>query len=103
MTLPWPDLDHLRCQDTCAALHLYLQVVEKCPLAHTPWVNRSWHATFYVTARGWTSSPLPDGPDIEVKIDLLDHRVIGRSGAGRVATIALGPMSVAAFHAAFLG
>lgn len=102
MTQPWPALDYLSWRETCSALHLYLQIVGKYRLAHTPWLNHSWHATFYVTARGWTTSPVPDGPGIEVEFDLLDHRVIGRSGDGRSAAIALRPMTVAAFHAEFL-
>ena len=98
----WPELDYARWRETCAALHLYLQIVGKYRLAHTPWMNHSWHATFYVGARGWNSSLVPDGPGIEVEFDLLDHRVIGRAADGRTASIALARMSVAAFHGAFV-
>ncbi|MCR5856409.1 DUF5996 family protein [Mesorhizobium sp. J428] len=45
----WPELHYLDWQDTCKALHLYLQIVGKYRLAHTPWQNHSWHATLTST------------------------------------------------------
>lgn len=97
----WPDIEYLKWRETCSALHLYLQVVGKYRLAHAPWLNHSWHATFYVGARGWSTSMVPDGPGIEVEFDLVDHRVIARSADGRVASVRLRPMTVASFHAEF--
>jgi len=102
MDRQWPELDYPGWRETCSALHLYLQVAGKYRLAHTPWMNHSWHATFYVTARGWTSSIIPDGPGIDIEFDLIDHRVIGRAGNGRSAAIPLQPMTVASFHQAFI-
>ncbi|MEP9404393.1 DUF5996 family protein [Sphingomonas silueang] len=99
MRTNWPSLDYAEWQDTCAALHLYMQIVGKYRLAHTPWVNHSWHATFYVTARGVTTSLIPDGPDIEIEFDLVNHLLIGTNGEGRTSSFSLGPMTVAAFHA----
>ncbi|HEX7718240.1 MAG TPA: DUF5996 family protein [Woeseiaceae bacterium] len=97
----WPKLDYLGWRDTCSALHLYLQVAGKYRLAHTPWINHSWHATFYVTPRGLTSSLIPDGPGIEILFDFHDHQVVGTSGDGREASFALRPTTVAEFHAEF--
>ncbi|WP_448501259.1 DUF5996 family protein [Sphingomonas sp.] len=102
MTTNWPRLDYLGWRETCSALHLYLQVAGKYRLAHSPWLNHSWNATFYVTPLGLASSPIPDGPGIELLFDLQDHRVVGTSGDGRRASFALGPMTVAAFHAKFV-
>ncbi len=98
----WPHLDYLSWRETCSALHLYLQIAGKYRLAHTPWLNHSWNATFYVTPNGLTSSLIPDGPGIEIRFDLQDHRVVGASGDGRKASFALGPSTVAAFHADFV-
>ncbi|MCF3935327.1 N-acetyltransferase [Acuticoccus sp. M5D2P5] len=98
----WPELDYLGWRETCSALHLYLQVAGKYRLAHTPWINHSWHATFYVTPRGLTSSPIPDGPGIEILFDLHEHKVVGTNGEGGTASFALGPTTVAAFHADFV-
>jgi hypothetical protein len=99
----WPDIPYPPWRETCAALHLYCQIIGKYRLARAPWVNHSWHATLYVNARGLTSSLVPDGAGgIEVQFDLIDHAVIGTATDGRVARFMLGPMSVADFHGRFL-
>ena len=99
----WPDIPYPAWRETCAALHLYTQIVGKYRLARTPWVNHSWHATLYVNARGLTTGPVPDGPGaVEITFDLLDHAVIGAASDGSRAAIPLGPMSVAEFHARFV-
>ena len=97
----WPRLDGHDWRATRDALHLYLQIVGKYRLARTPWQNHSWHATFHLAARGWTTTPIPDGPGIEILFDLIDHKVIGTGTSGGRAEIKLRPMTVAAFHAAF--
>ncbi|MDY8108704.1 DUF5996 family protein [Fulvimarina sp. 2208YS6-2-32] len=102
MSNHWPRIDYLSWRETCSALHLYLQVAGKYRLAHSPWLNHSWTATFYVTPNGLASSPIPDGPGIEILFDLREHRVVGRSGDGREASFALGQTTVAAFHAQFV-
>jgi len=99
----WPDIPYPAWRETCSALHLYVQIVGKYRLARTPWVNHSWHATLYVDARGLTTSTIPDGSagGIEILFDLIDHELIGRSADGAVERFALGPMTVADFHARF--
>ncbi|UVK46538.1 hypothetical protein BPNPMPFG_002201 [Mesorhizobium sp. AR07] len=99
----WPDIPYLPWRDTGAALQLHAQIVGKYRLARTPWVNHSWHATFYPNARGFTTGLVPDGVGgIELSFDLVDHQLVGTSTDGRVARLALGPMSVASFHSRFL-
>jgi predicted GNAT family acetyltransferase len=98
----WTELGYLSWRETCSALHLFSQIVGKYRLAHTPWLNHSWHATFYVTPRGLTTSLIPDGSGIEIAFDFQDHEVRGASGDGRKASFALGPTTVAAFHASFV-
>lgn len=99
---PWPHLDpYAVWQPSAEALHLRLQVVGKYRLAHTPWINHAWHATFLTTARGWTTTLVPDGPGLDFEFDLVDACLRGRSGDGRIGTIALEPGSIAAFHARF--
>jgi len=102
MSTDWPRLDYLEWRETCSALHLYLQIVGKYRLAHTPWLNHSWNATFYVTPTGLTSSPIPDGPGIEIRFDFRQHMVIGNCGNGRKAQFALEPTTVAEFRASFV-
>jgi predicted GNAT family acetyltransferase len=102
LTNKWPHLDYLSWRETCSALHLYLQIAGKYRLAHTPWLNHSWNATFYVTPIGLASSPIPDGPGIEILFDLRDHMIVGTCGDGGKASFALEPMTVATFHASFV-
>jgi hypothetical protein len=103
LKVSWPDIPYQPWRETCSALHLYTQIVGKYQLARTPWVNHSWHATFYVDARGFTTSIVPDGPGgIEIAFDLIEHAVVGTATDGRTARFALGPMSVASFHARFV-
>ena len=101
---PWPELDYASWAQTCTALHLQTQVVGKYRLAHTPWVNHSWHATLYVTARGLTTGMVPDGPagGIEIMFDLHDHMLIGVSAEGLSERFALEPMSIATFYRRFV-
>jgi predicted GNAT family acetyltransferase len=102
MKTNWPQLDYLGWRETCSALHLYLQIAGKYRLAHSPWLNHSWNATFYVTPGGLASSPIPDGPGIELLFDFREHKLVGTSGDGRQASFDLGPTTVAVFHADFV-
>src|SRR5579871_6942033 len=99
----WPELPYEQWRETCSALHLYAQLVGKYRLSRTPWVNHSWHATFYVDARGLTTSLVPDNPvGVEISFDLIDHVVVGANTAGLRSQFALEPMSVAGFHGQFV-
>lgn len=96
----WPDIPYGPWRDTCSALHLYVQIVGKYRLARTPWINHSWHATLYPTARGFTTGVVPDEPGgIELGLDLIDHQVVGTATNGRTGRFPLARTSVASFHA----
>jgi hypothetical protein len=97
----WPAIPFGPWQETCAALHLYAQVVGKYRLAHTPWANHSWHATLYVNADGLTTGLVPDGPGITVQFDLQRHRLAAASANGQRSEFALEPMSVSEFDRRF--
>jgi len=95
----WPSLPLDAWRDTYATLHLWLQIVGKVRLAQSPWVNHSWHATFYVTATGLTTSSIPYGTrTFEIGFNFLDHRLTVESSDGGRRAMALGPLSVAAFY-----
>lgn len=98
----WPAIPYPEWRETCDALHLWAQIVGKYRLAHTPWLNHSWHATLYVNARGFTTSLVPDAGGTEIAFDLIDHAVIGTNLAGRSSRFSLEPMSVARFHEQFV-
>ena len=57
----WPELPYAAWADTAATLQLWTQIVGKIKLARTPWLNHSWHVALYVSARGLTTGPIPDG------------------------------------------
>ncbi len=93
----WPPLPYPDWAETCTALHLWTQIVGKYRLAHTPWVNHSWHATLYVTPRGLTTGVVHDGDaSITLSFDLHEHALIGEARGARE-SFPLGPMSVAEF------
>jgi hypothetical protein len=95
----WPSLPLEAWRDTCATLHMWLQIVGKVRLAQTPWVNHSWHSTLYVTSRGLTTSPIPHGTrTFEIAFDFIAHEVTVASSDGAAARLALEPQSVAAFY-----
>ena len=100
--MDWPEIPYDRWKDTGASLHMWSQIVGKFRLAYTPWQNHSWHATFYITARGLTSSAVhTHGSSFEVVFDLIDHRLIVDCASGAQAGFALEPMSVARFYDQF--
>lgn len=100
----WPEIPWADWRETCAALHLQVQIAGKYRLARTPWQCHSWHATLYVHPRGLTTGPVPDGPgSISVLFDLVDGRLTVAASDGRAAGFPLGAMSIADFHARFVG
>jgi hypothetical protein len=99
----WPEIPYARWKPTGDSLHMWMQIVGKFRLAQTPWVNHSWHATFYVTARGFSTSLIPGAvSSYEVAFDFIDHRLQIDAADGRREFLALEPMSVAQFHARFI-
>lgn len=97
--MAWPSIPYPAWRETAEALHLWLQVIGKYRLARTPWLNHSWHATFYVTARGLTTGPVPESfGAVEVEFDLIAHRLLARSTSGGLSGFDLEPMSVADFY-----
>ena len=99
----WPPIPFAEWQTTAAALHLYLQIVGKYRLARSPWVNHAWHATFYSTPRGLTTSLIPDGnSSIEIQFDFIDQMLHGICGSGITRNFPLETMSVADFHRRFI-
>ena len=94
----WPDIPYAPWAETCQALHLYSQMVGKYRLARTPWVNHSWHATLYVCATGLTTGVVVDaGTGIDLELNLVEHRLVGRNSHGDRREFALEPGTVASF------
>src|ERR1041385_6340946 len=103
LSTSWPELPYAAWRDTCATLHLWTQIVGKIRLARTPWLNHSWHVTLYVTARGLTTSPVPDrARSFQIDFDFIDHvlRIATSDGGQRL--VPLVPQSVATFYEAVM-
>ena len=82
--IPWPELPLAAWRDTYATLHLWSQIVGKIRTTRSPWLNHSWHVTLYVTARGLSTSPIPDGTRyFQIDFDFIDHalRISASDGA----------------------
>jgi hypothetical protein len=99
----WPALPFAEWKDTCATLHMWLQIVGKIRLVQTPWTNHSWHVTLYVTARGLTTSPIPHGiQTFEILFDFIDHQLRIKKNDGAIEKIDLRARSVANFYDAVM-
>ncbi len=100
---PWPELPTAAWRDTYATVQLWTQIVGKIRLTRSPWLNHSWHVALYVTPRGLTTSPIPDGARaFQIDFDFIDHalRIAASDGAER--QFALAGQSVASFYAAVM-
>jgi hypothetical protein len=100
---PWPELPTAAWRETYATLHLWTQIVGKVRLAREPWLNHSWHVTLYVTGRGLTTSPIPDGVrTFQIDFDFIDHHSRISTSDGATRQFALAGKSVASFYAAVM-
>ena len=105
MSVPvWPELPLANWIETRDTLTLWLQVVGKVRIARSPLLNHWWNAPLYLTARGLTTSLIPDRPgrSFAVDIDLLNHRLEITTTTAESRSIALEPRSVRDFYADFM-
>jgi hypothetical protein len=100
----WPAIPLEAWSDTHATLHMWLQIVGKIRLALSPWVNHSWNATFYVTARGLTTSPVPHGSRVfQIDFDFIVHQLRVLASDGAAGGFELRPQTVSVFYGKLLG
>ena len=99
----WPELPTEEWRETYATLHSWTQIVGKIRLTKSPWLNHSWHVTLYVTPRGLTTSPVPDGTrTFQIDFDFIDHRLRISTSDGVHRQFALPGHSVASFYGAIM-
>jgi hypothetical protein len=99
--VPWPELPTAAWSETYATLHLLTQIIGKIRLARSPWLNHSWHVALYVTARGLTTSPIPDGTrTFQIDLDFIDHHSRISTSDGAIRELALAGQSVGSFYRA---
>src|ERR1700738_5551871 len=101
--IPWPELPTTAWRETYATLHLWTKIAGKIRLVRSPWLNHSWHVALYVTARGLTTSPIPDGVrDFQIDLDFIDHVLRISTSDGATRQFALAGKSVAGFYTAIM-
>jgi hypothetical protein len=95
----WPSVPLLAWAASCTTLHLWLQIVGKIRMLHTPPVNHWWHTTLYVSPRGVTTTQIPAVPrSFEIEFDFIDHWLVIRCNDGNTRRMELRPRSVASFY-----
>jgi len=99
---PWPEAPVNGWLDTCATIHMWSQMVGKVRLARAPVQNHWWHVALYLTARGLTTSAIPDGTrTFQIDFDFLDHRLAIATSDGNLETIPLVSQSISDFYDEF--
>ena len=90
--------------DTKLTLHLYLQVIGKIRLEKMPPQNHWWHVPLYVTSRGLTTRPIPDGIGaFEISLDFIEHTVAVSHTDNSVERFPLAGQSVSRFYEQLVG
>jgi hypothetical protein len=103
MNTDWPELSYAPWRDSLETLQLWTQIVGKIRLAKSPWLNHSWHVALYVTPRGLTTSPIPDGArTFQIDFDFIDHALRIETSDGAQKQLPLTAQSVAKFYAAVM-
>src|SRR4051812_33782223 len=83
-------------------LHLWAQIIGKTRLAIMPMRNHWWNATLYPSARGLTTRRMPvDTHNLELELDLIEHRVSARTSDSDASFALYDGLSVADFHERF--
>ena len=99
----WPPLPFEAWRETCATLHMWLQIVGKTRLALAPMENHWWQVALYLTPRGLTTSAMAyGGHTFSADFDFLDHHLYLRMSDGATRAVPLMPRSVADFYAAYV-
>jgi len=95
----WPALPLDEWADTYATLHMWTQIIGKIRLARAPMVNHWWQVALYVTARGLTTGPIPDGQRVfQIDFDFIDHRLAIETSTGNRRELPLESRPVADFY-----
>jgi hypothetical protein len=87
----WSPLPVAEWGPTYDTLHMYAQIVGKIRMTLSPRMNHWWHVPLYVTARGFTTSPIPSGArSFQADFDFFDHALHVDTSTGERATVPLG-------------
>jgi uncharacterized protein DUF5996 len=84
-------------------LHMELQVIGKVRLGLTPLEPQWANVPLYLTARGFTTTPMPAaGGALEVRVDLIEHQVLLLTSSGGRERVALEARPVKDFYRDFM-
>src|SRR5438105_15947167 len=84
-------------------LHLWARIIGKTRLALMPMRNHWWNVTLSPSARGLTTRRMPvEAHNLEIEIDLVDHRIWARTTESDASFELLDGISVADFHQRFI-
>lgn len=87
----WPPLPYRDWEPTKQTLHRYVQIIGKIRMALMPFRNHWWHVTLLPATRGLTTGPMPyGGRDVEILLDLFDHRLLVTTSDGQERALDLG-------------
>ena len=96
----WPEAPVQGWLETCATLQIWTQIVGKVRLARAPMQNHWWQVALYVTSRGLTTSPIPDGNrSFEIDFDLIQHALTIATSDGLAASLPLRSQPLPDFYA----
>src|SRR5262245_37568144 len=101
----WPELPYEAWHDTLDTLHMYTQVVGKIRLALAPFEPQWANTPLYLTARGLTTSPIPDGLDaFQPDFGCIGHELALMAADGEERVLKLEPpRTVAEFYGEVMG
>jgi hypothetical protein len=95
----WPNVPSRDWLETCSTIHMWTQIVGKIRLARAPMMNHWWQATFYVTTRGFTTSPIPDdNRTFQIDFDFIDHLLIITTSDGKMEQMPLQSQPLPEFY-----
>jgi hypothetical protein len=86
-------------EPTKDTLHLWAQIIGKVRLALMPMRNHWWNVTLYPSTRGLRTGRMPVAADnLEIELDLVDHRLAARTTGSEAGFELHDELSVADFH-----
>ncbi len=94
-----PPLPYAEWEPTKTTLHLWAQILGKTKLALTPMRNHWWNVTLHPSTKGITTRRLAVATgNLEIELDLTDHRLHVRTGQDDDGFALVEGLSVAEFH-----
>ena len=92
---PWPELPYEEFAPVAHLVHMTMQMLGKLKLA-TPFEPQWSNLPLWVTCRGLTTGPIPNGlGTFSIDVDLIDHALTAETSWATRGGFSLGPSSVA--------